>query len=279
MNVRRWDTNNLARSRAKRAGSSAPTSRELRVYKKYLLRAIRGKRHPRVLVLGATPELRDLAIGKGCETLAVDMSEQVILAMESCMRYRDNPRNLIMKCDWIGMNTFLSEKYFDAVVADCSLNNVPIHLQSRVCSNVAKLLKPGGLFITRNIVDIPQLYPKDIAYFQRLYNARKISWLFFWLILGSYTSWREKVVHVARREVIIANLCKLCTVAIRNGDVQFRKEDLRKIENIQTHGKTITHFTFMRDEFEKLLAKYFRIVAREDVPHCEPFPIYALRKK
>ena len=58
-----------AKSRTRRKASSAPIKPELKNYRFLLRKALKNRKSPRILVLGSTPELRDLAISLGTTTI------------------------------------------------------------------------------------------------------------------------------------------------------------------------------------------------------------------
>lgn len=62
----------ISGSRSKREGASAPRQNDLKIYEKFLKQAIKNKKDPKALILGATPELRDLCLKHKCETMAID---------------------------------------------------------------------------------------------------------------------------------------------------------------------------------------------------------------
>lgn len=277
----RWDIKKVASSRAKREGSSAPIKEELDIYKKYLKLAIKGK-NPRVLVLGATPELRDMAIGLGCETLAIDISFNVIESMYETMKFRDDDKNLMMRCDWLKMVQFLPEHCFDAVLADASLNNIPVKLHPELLKNINKLLKPDGYFITRNFIYLPEKPQENFSYFQKQYNQKKTTWLMFWFALGYYTKWKKKIYNEKTKEWSVKKMFDLFNPALEKGEIKLRKEDVWKIRNIEKHGGKIIHITFFKKEFENMLKKYFAIKAIVEAPrwtYTEFMPIYVLKIK
>lgn len=124
-----------------------PSQEAVRFYKKFAKDATRGlRRRPRGLVLGATPELRDLLTEMKWEAVMIDANMEMIEAMAALLK-RSNPDEIIVKGDWI--KNPLKTGYFDVVFGDLVLANVPWNLQSALLKNVRRMLKPGGAFITK----------------------------------------------------------------------------------------------------------------------------------
>ena len=119
-----WGEKEIVKARARRGpGTSSPTPEEMKVYEKFFLLA---KNKTKTLVLGATPELRDLAIENGSETTAVDVSPSLLLAQTNNMHYKNDPKNHYLIGDWLEIHKRFPKNGFDIVLADVSLANLPL---------------------------------------------------------------------------------------------------------------------------------------------------------
>lgn len=58
-----------------------PSRAAIKVYKDYTRKAIKGIKNPKVLVLGSTPELRDLPHELKAEVTLIDINLEMILAI------------------------------------------------------------------------------------------------------------------------------------------------------------------------------------------------------
>lgn len=119
--------------------------REVEKYREWL-RELKGDRPMRALVLGVTPEIRDALNGFGYETTSIDINLEMILAMNSLLKVK-NPDEVLIRANWL--DSSLKDGYFDVVVGDAVLPNIPWKERGRLLSEVKRLLKPGGFFITR----------------------------------------------------------------------------------------------------------------------------------
>ncbi len=98
------------------------------------------------LVLGATPELRDILNELNCETTIIDINLEMILAMSSLLK-ANNPGEVLVRANWL--SNPLRSGYFDVVVGDAVLPNVPWKDRATLLSEVKRMLRPTGVFITR----------------------------------------------------------------------------------------------------------------------------------
>lgn len=98
------------------------------------------------LVLGATPELRDILNELGCETTIIDINLEMIVAMSSLVKV-NNPDETIVRANWL--SNPLRSGYFDVVVGDAVLPNIPWKDRALLLSEVKRMLKSTGVFITR----------------------------------------------------------------------------------------------------------------------------------
>ena len=126
-----------------------PSKKNVRDYKRFLDEVILKKKNPRILVFGATPELRDiLAQYHNIEITVVDFNMEMILAMTKLMKYKEKTsKETWVKSDWLKVP--LKENYYDVLLGDCLLQNVPRLKQLFFLEKCHKFLKKGGYFITK----------------------------------------------------------------------------------------------------------------------------------
>lgn len=125
-----------------------PTHREVKIYEGFAKLKLR-KKQAKVLILGATPELRDmLAKYKNVQVMLVDINLDAILAMTALMKNeKTREKEIWMKANWL--TAPLPQNYFDVVYGDYVVSNIPLKYQSKFLSNIKKWLKPDGYFINR----------------------------------------------------------------------------------------------------------------------------------
>jgi len=271
-----------AASRADRRASSAPLPLEIKNYEILLRRSLGSIKYPRVLILGATPELRDLAIKLGCQTLAIDISWDMLAKMADVMKYKTDPKNLSARADWFTLADIFKNFSFDAILADCSLNNVPAKSYSLVIKNILLLLKPGGAFITKHFVYMFER-PKDgIESLQKKYSSGRLNWIWLVIHLGPYSLWHKQLYNQKTNSYIIGDGIKLLGGWLKSEKFKLTKTDLKKIENLKFHASNVNHIVMAENDWLKLIKKYFIVKARLTVKQyewTEYGPVWYLKKK
>lgn len=125
-----------------------PSRGDIAVYKTFLRHAIRGIRRPRILVMGATPEMRDLVHTHRAEVTVADFSSEMIKAMAELMKYKKKTSEEVwVKGNWATLP--LKAGYYDIILGDGVIDNVPWVSHQQWMRHTQKLLKPSGHFITR----------------------------------------------------------------------------------------------------------------------------------
>ncbi len=254
-NKSRWDFKKISESRAKREGASAPRKGDLKVYEKFLKLAIKNKKISRVLILGATPELRDLCLKHGCETIAVDVSWMMLVSMNEAMEYKDDGNNKSLLYDWLKLDKLFRDNSFDAVLADASLNNLKLGYHALMFKILNKLLKPKGRFITRHVVIQQDLVEKGLNFMQKAYDKKEVDWLEFYVFF--IILWHKHTETAPYQHSVAKMNRKLASVL--NKKVFFRKEDQWKIDNIMMHAEKIIHTELPKEKFEKIASRRFII--------------------
>jgi len=278
---RNWSEISAA-SRAKRKASSAPLPLEVKKYEIALRAAIKGKKEPKVMILGATPELRDLAIKLGCTCLAVDVSLDMLVKMTAVMKYQDDPKNLTARADWLKLGEIFKRGGFNAVLADASLNNVPHQLYPAALKNIWQVLSPGGEFITKHFV---YLYdkPKDgIVEMQKKYDSGHLNWLWLVIHLGVYSRWQPRLYDEKAKRYLVGGGIKLLDRWLKTKKFRFTRQDLEKFANLKVHAGNVNHVVIAENEWLKLVKKYFAVIDRLVVKKYEWMeygPVWRFKKK
>ncbi len=124
-----------------------PSKQAMSLYRRFAKKSFVGlKRQPRALVLGATPEIRDVLAVLKADVSIIDINMEMIMAMTELMKRKD-PNEIIVKGNWVNMP--FASNYYDAVLGDIVLPNIPRRLQKQFLKEVKRVLKPKGYFITK----------------------------------------------------------------------------------------------------------------------------------
>lgn len=98
------------------------------------------------LILGSTPEYRDLLYKLGFQVTVVDRNSDMVTAMKQLRVY--NSKENIHVDDWFSfLPNHLSE--YNLILGDLIQGNVPYETQGALYKLIAGALSPGGIFIER----------------------------------------------------------------------------------------------------------------------------------
>jgi hypothetical protein len=140
----------------------APEPETLVVHRRVLedLQAQIG-RAPRTLVLGATPELADLALEAACPVVRMDCNPAMFEAAARRQRDVDRARERIVVGDWLEMPDVVPGS-IDLVLGDASLNNVPHAQMSRLMAQLERVTHRGSVLSLRQVAlpsSVTRLHP------------------------------------------------------------------------------------------------------------------------
>ncbi|MBI2446380.1 MAG: class I SAM-dependent methyltransferase [Parcubacteria group bacterium] len=120
-----------------------PSSGDIDIYQTLAGEKLSG----RVLLFGATPELRDLIAQNGGNIVLIDICPEMVGAATKFLRY-SNPKNETwIIADWCEMPFF--SDYFDLVIGDFMWWLLSVPRQKILRDQIARILKPGRNFVSR----------------------------------------------------------------------------------------------------------------------------------
>lgn len=122
------------------------SSQEIQRYREWLNTINKDRKPLRGLVLGATPELRDALSDLGYVLYSIDINLDMFLAMDELLNNK-NPNEVLIKANWL--DNPLADNYFDVILGDAVLPNIPWEERLHLLLEVKRLLKPNGVFLTR----------------------------------------------------------------------------------------------------------------------------------
>lgn len=136
-----------------------PSTNNLKIFADVIRSYFIG-RIPKAMVLGATPELRDILYELGASVTVVDGTPEMIHQMSKLRVYKSD--ETIVIDDWLN---FLSshKRCFDLIVSDLTQGYIPFEKRSDFYKSVSEALTWDGLFIDKLFVfrNSSQLYKAD----------------------------------------------------------------------------------------------------------------------
>ncbi len=122
-----------------------PSWGELQVYETYITKSKQKYKDFRLLILGSTPEFRDLAIRCDVDYVCADYSKENFIALGQYMHHRDSEKNFF-HTTWQEM-TFRYE--FDMIIGDVPSAVIPFTDHDLFFRNIQRALKKTGICILK----------------------------------------------------------------------------------------------------------------------------------
>lgn len=134
-----------------------PSKDECDLYS-YYVKNLTKDRNQKILILGATPELRDIALRHSTRPVVCDIDDRQLEAMAFFME--ESGEEKFIQCDWLDIPE--DEKY-DIILGDASLNMLTAESVEPFVSKNAKLVANNGFNIQRMGTSSGEYTVKDYA--------------------------------------------------------------------------------------------------------------------
>ena len=196
MNNATWN-NYLALTWDKYLPPIRPFPEELDIIKKYISVFIdENLRKPDVLVLGSTPEFRDILFEYEIMPVVVDFSKDNYEGMSALVRNRG--KEVFIKSDWMEMEKCIGQNKFDFILSEAAFNVVSRDLAKKLYEICFGLLKDKGIMLIKEWIRFSNEkieLGKMLAEYRKSINSRGFySHLCIPLILHFYDYNNEKIV-------------------------------------------------------------------------------------
>lgn len=132
------------------ASPGRPSADDISNYKSLLYDSLDAEQHGKyyVLVLGSTPEIRDmLAEDDRIQVVIADITVDMMMSMSKLMKHDGVKREIWIKSSWIDVPSM--NGMFDAVISDLVICNVPLENHTDFYKKIGSLMKPTGHWINR----------------------------------------------------------------------------------------------------------------------------------
>ncbi|MEA3514747.1 MAG: class I SAM-dependent methyltransferase [Nanoarchaeota archaeon] len=234
-----------------------PDISELRIHKKSLEKVIAKNKQlsqeTNLLVLGATPELRDLGLACGCNVYCVDANQKVLDAAKKHLIIEDRSREKTHIGDWSNLDMFEDNK-FSYIMGSVSINNVPFDMWQQVFDELKRVKKDYGIISLRQIV-FPDIKREDYSFKRTLkdYKEGMLSEREFYVILRFNSFLREA--YDSKTKTLYAKKVFDKFEELHNKGALSKDEFeyLNQFRNSVEH--TVLSQNNTRDTFEKYLGK------------------------
>ncbi len=228
------------------------------------------KKKSKILILGATPELRNPALDLGHSLVTLDIDLEMIYKRQKVMKYQYTEDEIIVKGNWLSP-WYMKENLFDAILADASFNNLTQTQMIYLFKICKRLLKKKGLLVFRHfsfnrIFSIPKLIS--------MYRNKGIDEREFGLSL--FTNKELKRSYVDRQVNVAESLNAMIKVMKKE---KFPRHEIEFYENHRWKGNWLI---MEQKDFEKNLRKEFgtfrKHISKNIIYSCFS-PIYEISVK
>jgi len=240
-----------------------PSEAMMAVYERWI-RRVAGGRPARMLILGSTPELRDLALALGVVPVACDHSRQIWETMGRLMQRKGAEE--FLHSQWLEIP---EDRPYDLVAGDGSLVMLQPEQIEPMIRKIARLLKPDGAAVLKVGARAHPFSPERFAAALAEYRRTRPPLPLYYYFLFFVTELRsERYLHLNLREVWERELFRYLT-----------PEEIAEVRPRLTDARM---FVPAKPELEALLARHCTI---EEIVDCNDEPghwstyIYALRAR
>lgn len=130
---------------------SRPSADDLHTCGQIINNHISGISDPVIVILGSTPEYRDLCTAYahqyGAKVICVELVKDMYLAMTDLL-FAHNDEEEVIFSNWLDID--LPENHADIVIGDLTEGNIEGEFKQKYLAEVKRILKQNGKYITRH---------------------------------------------------------------------------------------------------------------------------------
>jgi len=271
--VQAW-SKKMAQARKKRKPPSAPSKSEKLAYDHFLKKALKGKRQPKVMILGVTPELRDIALKNNCEVISVDISKEMIKTMKGLVKNKKHKKDIILNDNWLTVP--FKNNSFDVVMGDGPFTNIPsLPDVKKMLTKITKILKPDGYLLIREVIHLSNR-KKSFKKVVSDYRKKRIKWEDFYVDIRFYVFF-EKVYNSQKKLLYSGKVFKELIDQQQKGNLT--EKELKTLKSLESNIKNLI---LGKAEFKRLFSKYFSFVSErvgKEFEFCKSLPIFLFKNK
>lgn len=247
-----------------------PSPERIKIYRQLINKYVSGRK---ALVLGATPEIRDLLAKMRFEVTIWDLSSIMVKAMTSLRKIKSKEKIIIS--DWLSCN--LPSKY-DLIIGDSSVCNLLPRQYSIFFQRINKFLKNDGIFICQNPVLSKPIKKIKISIEEIINKAKHRPNCYKNYLNRAYDYLKWSFFHTREHLVNWGELNEIYRQKLKKGEISKKEFKL-----LDFGFSKLTLSFFKEREFKKILQRYWQIVEeryeREHRLYKDFYRIYLLKKK
>ncbi len=250
-----WQAEGVAKrlDRSKYVAGPSASPEILQMYNALFLKVIQGRKREglKVVVLGATPETRDLVLRHGCQLYTIDISMEAILKFSALMKNQNSNREIILKADWL--ESPLPDRGFDLIIGDGVFNNVRVEDWPFFARQIRRQLKPNGYLILRENLMNPRRQRQAVEAYDHDFRTGKVHWFDLMINLYFYSDLTRRACDFRKKRCYMTRFFKLIEKCYTQGRLS-----RKAFEALWWFRGNLIHSFINRDLFRKVMCRYFR---------------------
>lgn len=261
-----------------------PSRDDLFYFEKFIRQTIKNKRNARILVLGATPEFREMllkfSLAQNTQVTLIDVSPVIVREMDTLIHFPNKNEKKVIG-NWLKMP--FARRSFNAVIGHAVLEQIDRKNKDLILKNIDRALKPGGVFVVCTNIILNKFKSRNIKEgikrYINLYLKSKLDLRTAVNYLDAMI-WRASMFKNKERIIWMRPILdQLKKMKPKN---KVEKLFINKV--MATQGLSIDYkwWPETKKDYEKLFKKYFSIkevVFSRDYEFANSCPIYYLIKK
>ena len=247
-----------------------PSESDIRVEESWVKKFIEENgQSPKVMILGVTPEFRDLFSRYHCPVTLVDVTPEMKMAMDTLLKQPVNNLEVFVQSDWLTLDQKLPKNSFDLAIGDFVTNNIDYIHRDKFLENIRSVLKVGGYFISRDYLAIENR--KALEEILHQYDGKdEANYTVMWCDFLFHLTWDEKTRTIDNQKI---------AKVTRSAGSQYKKL-------LDNYSKAFPPFEKIwtmprKEEQDEEYKRFFDIektIYNDDYPYAEICPIYFLKK-
>lgn len=212
-------------------------------------RSVEGATDIHALVLGATPELRDIVLSYGHTLTTIDRNPKALEEKGQQMHYRNHPNETVIVGDWLEMK--FPPNSFDVILGDGVLTALPKKQQSQLLNILHDILKPTGYLLMREgaVLHTRPRYHPSVHIHEYRTGQYNLFDLFFGLRLYNQNF---KAIDVETRKSYLNEFMKKVEEYHKNGWLS--DHERRQLLSV---GEELEHTLLHKEDLDSLLRRVF----------------------
>lgn len=247
-----------------------PYEDEIRYFKEILKKKVDTETDVKVLILGSTPELRDVVYSFNLSPTVVDYSIENYEMMGELCRYERN--DTVVCCDWMDMLNYLSPDSYDIILGEAAFNVIRPEYAEKLFYICNKLLKNHGQLVIKQWIRFTNSRPSIADLHREIeYKVEDFYFSNCYPLHIMFYDFENEVVY-------LKEIAKQLQFLFQQGKITY--QEYQSIERLNYSNVELEVYIPIEKDFVQHFDKYFSIcsVLRSNVNYGDLHPIYVLSK-